>query len=174
MKKTLLATAVLSALFMPAALAQDAGTTPQVTPPLVTPADPTMPSAPGDATGTTAAPGAAANTATEAPSPTVASMTVDAQAPNQLLSSKLVGADVYSASGDKIGSVSDLLIDRDGKVAGVVVGVGGFLGVGAKDVGLHYNSITIVRDNNGADKLTVAVTKDDLLKAAAFAPSENG
>jgi sporulation protein YlmC with PRC-barrel domain len=48
--------------------------------------------------------------------------------------SKLVGVNVYNDQNEKLGAINDVLITRDGKVAGVVIAVGGFLGMGEHDV----------------------------------------
>jgi len=48
--------------------------------------------------------------------------------------SKLIGVNVYNDQNDKLGSISELLIDKSGKVDGVVIGVGGFLGMGEHDI----------------------------------------
>jgi sporulation protein YlmC with PRC-barrel domain len=48
--------------------------------------------------------------------------------------SKLVGVDVYNQQNEKLGEINELIIDRSGRVAGVIIGVGGFLGMGERDV----------------------------------------
>jgi len=59
----------------------------------------------------------------------------------QWRASKLVGVDIYGTDDAKIGSVSEVLLDKDGKAQAIVIGVGGFLGVGAKDVALPFNTV---------------------------------
>src|SRR5262245_24153329 len=54
-------------------------------------------------------------------------MFISAQSPNEWLASKLKGTEVLGADDAKIGSVSDILLERDGKVKALIVGVGGFL-----------------------------------------------
>lgn len=49
-------------------------------------------------------------------------------------SSKMIGVDVYDPAGEKIGDISEVLLDTSGKVSGYVIGVGGFLGMGARDI----------------------------------------
>ena len=44
--------------------------------------------------------------------------------------SKLAGVDVYNEANEKIGDINDVILDRSGKVANVILGVGGFLGLG--------------------------------------------
>ena len=53
----------------------------------------------------------------------------------------LQGKDVYGASGESIGSITDVLVSEDGKVNAVLVGVGGFLGIGQKDVAVSMSAL---------------------------------
>jgi sporulation protein YlmC with PRC-barrel domain len=55
--------------------------------------------------------------------------------------SKLVGVNVYNGQNDKIGDIKELMIDKDGKVANVVIGVGGFLGMGERDVAVKFSEL---------------------------------
>lgn len=84
------------------------------------------------------------------------------------LGSKIVGANVYSTAGEKLGDVNDLIIDGTGRLTGVVVGVGGFLGVGEKNVALSWNAVTVGAMEKGKPRLSVDVTRDALDKAAPF------
>jgi hypothetical protein len=77
------------------------------------------------------------------------------------------GADVIGADDKKIGDVSDLLFSKDGKLEAYILSVGGFLGVGAKEVALAPSSLQIVQDNNNW-KLKVSMTKDQLAQAPNF------
>jgi sporulation protein YlmC with PRC-barrel domain len=55
--------------------------------------------------------------------------------------SKLAGLDVYNEGNEKIGDISDLIVDRSGKVTNVVIGVGGFLGVGERYVAVSFDKL---------------------------------
>src|SRR5262249_16072600 len=56
---------------------------------------------------------------------------------------------VYDPSDNKIGEIMDVLVDRDGKVTALIVGAGGFLGMGEKDVAVPFNSVrATTKDNN--------------------------
>ena len=73
----------------------------------------------------------------------------------------------------KIGDVSDILFDKDGKIEAYVVGVGGFLGIGAKDVAIAPSAFQVVagdKSKNESDKLRLSMTKDELKQAANFEP----
>ena len=54
---------------------------------------------------------------------------------------KLIGVDVYGADNKKIGKIDDILMGHDGKAQAVVIGVGEFLGIGKKDVGVPFSAI---------------------------------
>ena len=68
---------------------------------------------------------------TQAPTAPAGSGQVMTQMPQDLMrGSKLMGIDVYGADNQKIGDIDEVLLDRQGKIQGLVVGVGGFLGIG--------------------------------------------
>lgn len=59
-------------------------------------------------------------------------------------SSKVVGLNVYNDTNEKLGSISDLLFDKNGKINAAVIGVGGFLGVGERLVAVSFDKIKFV------------------------------
>lgn len=59
-------------------------------------------------------------------------------------SSKVVGLNVYNDSNEKLGSISDLLVDKSGKINAAVIGVGGFLGVGERLVAVSFDKVKFV------------------------------
>src|SRR3712207_7517143 len=61
--------------------------------------------------------------------------------PDQWRASKLVGVNIYGQNNEKIGDVNEVLIDRKGNADAVVIGVGGFLGIGEKDVAIPFSAI---------------------------------
>jgi sporulation protein YlmC with PRC-barrel domain len=98
---------------------------------------------------------------------------VNSQRPDQFLASKFKGTDVIGTDNQKIGDVSDILFDKDGKVEAYVVSVGGFIGIGSKDVALAPSAFQLVagdKSKNESDKLKVAMTKDELKQASNFEP----
>ncbi len=62
----------------------------------------------------------------------------------QWRTSKIIGLNVYNNENEKIGGISELIVDRAGKLEAVVVGVGGFLGLGEHDVAVPYAQISWV------------------------------
>jgi hypothetical protein len=94
---------------------------------------------------------------------------ISRQNPDQWVMSKFKGTNVLGLNDEKIGDVNDIVFDKNGSILAYVVGVGGFLGIGSKDVGLTPASFQVVKGDVGAaDKLKVTMTKDDLNKAPAF------
>jgi hypothetical protein len=69
---------------------------------------------------------------------------INAQGPDHWLSSNFIGVDVIGPDNEKIGDVSDILFETNGNVVGYVIGVGGFLGIGAKNVALAPSSFQVV------------------------------
>jgi len=74
---------------------------------------------------------------------------------------------VYDTQDNKIGTISDLLVDKDGKVNAVIVGVGGFLGAGEKNVAVPFNALKLT-DKNGKRYLVMDTTKEALEKAPGY------
>jgi sporulation protein YlmC with PRC-barrel domain len=59
-------------------------------------------------------------------------------------SSKLIGLNVYNSHNEKLGDISEILVDKSGKIDGVVIGVGGFLGMGQHDIKVEMNKLKFV------------------------------
>lgn len=77
---------------------------------------------------------------------------------------KLKGKSVYNESDEKVGDVKDLVMSSDGKVTHVILGVGGFVGVGEHPVAIPFNEI-----QHSGDKLTLqGYTKDKLKEMPAY------
>jgi hypothetical protein len=96
---------------------------------------------------------------------------VTEQKADQFLATKFKGTDVIGANDEKIGDVDDILFDKDNKILAYVVGVGGFLGIGAKDVALAPASFQIMPPTDRENlKLKLAMTKDELKAAPEFKP----
>lgn len=111
---------------------------------------------------------------------------LDAAGPNDVLASKLIGMRVYAVESDvdatktypadtrkdwsDVGEVNDVVLDWDGSVKAVVLGVGGFLGIGEKDVAIEMASLQRVRESNDSSDwfLVVNSSKDMLTSAPAY------
>jgi nucleoid-associated protein YgaU len=168
MKKILLA-ASLAALMAYPAFAQEA-------PNPASPAAPAEKAAPApESPGTGAAPSAE-------PSPAIPSVDPEATTPDKSASTamptdKLVGLGsevaasdllnqkVKNSANETVGDINDLSIGSDGKIAAVIIGVGGFLGMGEKNVQLPYDQLTFSRDASGYLVVTANITKESLQSA---------
>ncbi len=61
--------------------------------------------------------------------------------PDMWRASQLEGVDVYNVRNENIGDINEVLIDRQGKVEAIVIGVGGFLGIGDRNVAVPFNAL---------------------------------
>ena len=95
------------------------------------------------------------------------------QSENTVLAGNLIGSSVYSADGESIGEIDDLIVSLEGNVEGVVIGVGGFLGIGEKNVAIEMASLSTSADENGNVRLMSSATKADLEAAEAFMTAED-
>jgi sporulation protein YlmC with PRC-barrel domain len=167
MLKKLIITTAITGFMIGAAGAE--GMSP--TPPSATPAPPAATPAPAAKSNAPAL--QSGSKSTEIKASTGSAKFVNSQRQDQYLASKFKGTDVIGADGQKIGDVTDILFDKDGKVDAYIVAVGGFLGIGAKDVALAPNAFEVVpgdKSKNESDKLKLAMTKDELKQAANFEP----
>ena len=88
------------------------------------------------------------------------------------LASDIYKADVYDNAENKIGVVTDLIMDTSGNVTTAVVGVGGFLGAGKKDVAVPFKDLKVM-SRDGKDWLVLNQTKDQLKMAPAYEKKNN-
>ncbi|MDQ0319249.1 sporulation protein YlmC with PRC-barrel domain [Pararhizobium capsulatum DSM 1112] len=90
--------------------------------------------------------------------------------PGQLLASSLLGKTVYTGvdeEGEAIGDVNDVIINPTGGTEALVIGVGGFLGIGEKDVAIGFDRMSW-SDKEGHRILVVTATKEQLMAEPAF------
>ena len=84
-----------------------------------------------------------ASAANPAPASTVTTTAPRAQS-NLWRTSKLIGLNVYNDKNEKLGDINEILLDKSGKVEGVVIGVGGFLGMGEHDIKVDMAKLKFV------------------------------
>src|SRR5271157_2614063 len=94
------------------------------------------------------------------------------QAPGQWLVGNLWDKSVYNAAGKSIGELKDVVIDKDGRVTALVIGVGGFLGLGEKNVAVDYDYL---QKNGGVtpNRITLGMSEEDLRNAPKFERSSS-
>jgi sporulation protein YlmC with PRC-barrel domain len=84
------------------------------------------------------------------------------------LASNFIGQTVYSATNENVGEINDLVMDKDKGMVVAIVGVGGFLGIGEKDVAMPLDQIQAMKTDNNTIRLTINATKQQLEAAPAF------
>ena len=72
--------------------------------------------------------------------------------------SKLIGLNVYNDQNEKLGDISEVLLDKSGKVDGIVIGVGGFLGMGKHDILVQMDKLKFVNEPVRASSTTSTTT----------------
>jgi sporulation protein YlmC with PRC-barrel domain len=97
---------------------------------------------------------------------------VNTQPANESLARIFMGAIVKNPAGETVGDVNDLIFNPAGKISTVVLGVGGFLGMGEKNVGVPFAALTVGTGADGVRTITVPYTKEALKAAATFAATE--
>lgn len=111
----------------------------------------------------------AAHAAEAAP---VAVRFITEQPTNEWLARVFLGQPVHNTAGEVVGDVNDLIFDHQGRISAVVIGVGGFLSMGEKNVAVSYSDLTFNVGPKGERVIVVAVTKEILVKAPAFVATE--
>lgn len=121
------------------------------------------------ATGTVTQPDNSAATTTTTPAPaTNTAATTEARASSSLLASQFMGQTVWSPNNENVGEINDIVMNKDLDTIVAIVGVGGFLGIGEKDVAIPIDQITANKDANNNLTLRIAMTKQQLESAPAF------
>ena len=125
----------------------------------------------GASTDSAAAPAADASTDSAAASGSY----ITEQSETQISANDYIGKSVYNAEDESIGDVNDLILEEQGGIVAAVIGVGGFLGIGEKDVAVPMDKITMTRDaeNNNEVRLTTTETAESLKAAPEFMTLED-
>jgi hypothetical protein len=84
-----------------------------------------------------------------------------------VMASTYIDRGMHNRAGEKIGSISDLIVAPDGTIAAALVGVGGFLGIGEKEVAVPFSSIEVVRNGNDL-RFVIDATKEGLKAAPSY------
>ncbi|MET0749224.1 MAG: PRC-barrel domain-containing protein [Rhizobium sp.] len=90
------------------------------------------------------------------------------QSQDQVSANTYIGQSVYNGGNESIGKVSDLIMQKQGGIVAAVVGVGGFLGIGAKNVAVPIANISVAQNEDGTVKLTTSESVDSLKAAPEF------
>ncbi|MCD7060177.1 PRC-barrel domain-containing protein [Pelagibacterium xiamenense] len=87
------------------------------------------------------------------------------------LATEIIGAEIFTAAAEDaevIGEVNDFVLGQNGEIAAVVVGVGGFLGIGQKNVAINWSDLQLGTDPNGEQRLISSMTREQLENAQEF------
>ena len=175
MRKVIALTAAVGMLGATAALSQTTDqmqqTQPRTAPPQTTGPQQTAPPAgvPPAPQVQTPSPGMTTE-APKAPSPGQQAF-LSQQQPDQMLASNLMRQGILGANNERIGDVNDFLLTKDGRVAAVLVGVGGFLGIGEKTVAIPFEEL---RRSPETNQLTAPYSRQDLEQAPEFVTTQRG
>jgi sporulation protein YlmC with PRC-barrel domain len=104
-------------------------------------------------------------------------------AAGQWRASKLIGVDVYNQQNEKIGEINELILSSNGQVRGAIIGVGGFLGIGERDVMVPLDRLSFTNERSSTtgakttdasdrqwypDRAVMNATKDQLKQMPEF------
>jgi sporulation protein YlmC with PRC-barrel domain len=89
----------------------------------------------------------------------------------QWRASKLIGLNVYNEANEKLGDINELILDKDGKINAVVIGVGGFLGMGEHDIAVAMNKLKFVEEPVRTSSATTTTTPRNATTGTAPAPA---
>ena len=106
-----------------------------------------------------------------APSATASSNSpqfLNKQESDDWLASDLIGKSVVNAQDESIGEINDLVTDQSGKIVAVLIGTGGFLGIGEKDVGVRFEDLKLARDENNDVKVIANLSQETLASAPDY------
>jgi sporulation protein YlmC with PRC-barrel domain len=95
-------------------------------------------------------------------------MFIQQQAPGEVLASSLIGSTVENPTGESLGDINDVVLSDQGTIDGIVIGVGGFLGIGEKDVAVNFDAIEKTVDADGNIVLTLNTTAEELEAAPQY------
>jgi hypothetical protein len=150
MRKLLMVSAAVASLGLAAPLMAEDATAPK----------PVEPAATSPAT-TGATTIASATTSTE-------TKFIGQQAAGQLLATNLIGMTVYGPADENLGNVNDIILAANGSPDALVIGVGGFLGIGERNVAVSFSAVTPNTDADGNVKLVLNTTKEELNTAPSL------
>jgi sporulation protein YlmC with PRC-barrel domain len=87
--------------------------------------------------------------------------------------SKLMGLNVYNEANEKLGDVNELLVDKSGKISAVVIGIGGFLGMGEHDIAVSMEKLKFVEEPVRTSSSSTSTTSRDTTTGAASTNTTN-
>lgn len=92
-------------------------------------------------------------------------------ADNAAMASTIIGETIYTSSADdaeSVGEINDLLVGENGEIDAAIIGVGGFLGLGEKNVAVSYDDLKLTADDDGTYYVVLETSKEELESAPEF------
>ncbi|WGD51579.1 PRC-barrel domain-containing protein [Bradyrhizobium sp. CB1650] len=87
--------------------------------------------------------------------------------------SKLMGLNVYNEANEKLGDINELLVDKSGKINAVVIGIGGFLGMGEHDIAVSIDKLKFFQEPVRTSSSSTSTTSRDTTTGAAATNTTN-
>lgn len=87
---------------------------------------------------------------------------------SEIRAEDLVGTTVYGAADANVGEIGDIVLSTDGQIDAVIIDVGGFLGIGEKEVAVGMDNLAFMRDTDGNRYLYTSFTKEQLEAQTAY------
>lgn len=87
------------------------------------------------------------------------------------MASTLIGESVYTSTAEdaeSVGDINDLVLGSDGSIDAAIIGVGGFLGLGEKNVAVSYDNLKLTREDDGTQYVVLETSKEELESAPEF------
>jgi sporulation protein YlmC with PRC-barrel domain len=104
----------------------------------------------------------------QAKAPSTSPQFLRQQGSGDWLASDLLGKAVVNTKNETIGDVDNLVTDANGKIVALVIGVGGFLGLGEKEVAVRFEDLELSRDENSEVKVMANFNEETLVSAPDF------
>ncbi|MBR0718967.1 PRC-barrel domain-containing protein [Bradyrhizobium liaoningense] len=105
--------------------------------------------------------------------PAATSQPADVALKGNWRASKLMGLNVYNEANEKLGDINELLVDKSGKINAVVIGIGGFLGMGEHDIAVSIDKLKFVEEPVRTSSTGTSTTARDTTTGAAAPTTTN-
>jgi hypothetical protein len=90
------------------------------------------------------------------------------QKADEMLASSIIGKSTYNSQDENIGEINDLVTDRSSKIVAALIGVGGFLGMGEKEVAVSFEDLKLAPDEKNNVKIVLNLNKETLASAPDY------
>jgi len=108
----------------------------------------------------------------QTPAPTIAF--VPSQAAGEVTANSIIGEKVRNGAKEDLGDVNDVVFDNEGRISAAIIGVGGFIGIGEKNVAVPFAVISRETDEKGNAYIRIDATKEQLQAAPAYQRLDKG